>query len=135
MGHPLEEILSRLASAASDSSEGRVKKDGRGNTMPREVAALELSGVAARYLSGNPFKPGDLVTPRKGFNVIGDGEPHVVVDVFDRLPVGEQTIEGHGNQYPRPDMRIIAYTHDAFVPFLGESWCYEFYTGPIADVN
>ena len=48
-----------------------------------------LQEFAAVYATGNPFRIGDLVTPRKGGNIRNSGEPHIVVEVREAEPYFE----------------------------------------------
>ena len=106
---------------------------GLGSTSQRglpEAQVASLREVAARYAAGCPFKPGDLVTARRGGFYMGQGEPAVVLEVFDppfRFHDGEN---GSGYHFARYDMRV-ARVHDAGVlaAFAVESWGYETYAG------
>lgn len=78
-----------------------------------------------------PFVPGDLVTPMEHTNLVGAGEPCIVIDVLD-VPKwsfsGEATNTAYGR---RMDIRILrvgesADTYDV-IPFWAESWAYEPY--------
>jgi len=46
-----------------------------------EAAIERLKEAAALIAAPNTFKPGDIVTPREGFNIKGSGEPHIVTRV------------------------------------------------------
>lgn len=99
---------------------------------PPDVLAHTLKEICARYSAGNPFKRGDLVTPRAGYGVKDEGRPHIVLDVF--WPTREIPAEYHGGDARWPDMRVVCESRGDIVTFLGESWTYEKYQGPIAQI-
>jgi hypothetical protein len=99
---------------------------------PPDVLAHTLLEIFARYAAGNPFKPGDLVTPRKNYNIRGAGQPHVVVEILDGAALAEREA---GSIAHRADMRLVCEERGEIAPFLGESWCFERYAGPVANVG
>lgn len=100
--------------------------------LPEAVIA-ELRSDYARY-GKNPFKPGDLVTPIKGRNNRGAGEPHIVLEVLD-TPVytfaqaDNPTATCSSSYGRRIDMRALCHVQGSYVPFWFESWEFEPYTG------
>lgn len=48
-----------------------------------EAQVMELTDLFERVKAGNPFKPGDLVTPRSNSYLKLAGEPHIVLETFD----------------------------------------------------
>lgn len=63
-------------------------KEGQTDAKPAilpEAAIMRLREFAENY-GKNPFKVGDLVTPRKGTKVRGAGYVHLVVDVGPNEP-------------------------------------------------
>jgi len=96
-----------------------------------DAQAEELRQLCARYLAPCPFKPGDLVTPRKSAGLSGDGEPHVVVEVIEGGLPSRWTVDRlHGF---RLDVRVGFLAPNAEFYALGwfESWAFEPYTGPV----
>lgn len=105
-------------------------------TKPRILPEAEierLRDLAARYAAPNPFKVGDLVTPRKG-GVIKDrscGHPCVVIETFD--PIFSAHVEVCTSEYMmRHTMRVAQYfAHtDCCSPMVADHSSFEFYTGP-----
>lgn len=56
----------------------REEDDERPRILP-EAAIMRLKEAAGRYAAGNPFKVGDIITPRPDASVRGAGRPHVVI--------------------------------------------------------
>ena len=77
-----------------------------------------------------PFKPGDLVTPRKGLNINNEGQPNIVLETR-RNPepfFSEPCSVANGR---RNDIRVIGMSsRDHCAVFWVESFEYEPYTGP-----
>ena len=117
----LEGLKEALRSAHNDSDE-------RAFRGPVSVEAIQLRDICARYLEGNPFKPGDLIVPRKGFNIRGEGRPCVVLDLFDDV---ERKLTDDGGQIEWNDMRIGRFINGKLLTFLAESMAYEPYTGKV----
>jgi hypothetical protein len=97
----------------------------------REAVISTLKDLASAY-GNNPFKVGDLVTPRQGLNLRDAGCLHVVIYV-DPDPRHHFTIGGapaestHSIGYGRYlDVRVLSFCHGggewAYVPFWMESW-------------
>lgn len=88
-----------------------------------------LRSWAASYGSC-PFKAGDLVTPRKGAGMHGEGDPHVVLEALAE-PVFFQSHED-ASAYSastwgaRVDVRVLHVNDSGHVhAHWGESWLYE----------
>jgi hypothetical protein len=96
-------------------------------------ADIELMrGAFERMKAGNMFKPGDVVTPRPGFNLRDCGTPNLVLEIFERgsrIPSNESDTMPSSN----PDMRIARVIHGisdegpTMLTFNAESQYYEFY--------
>ena len=102
-----------------------------------EEQTATLKGVAQRYAAGCQFKPGDLVTPREGYNIKGAGLPQVVLEVIDDpidAPIpGSTKPSDYGNPGfgARLDMRTAGIAPDGVVcAWWGESWQFEPYVAP-----
>lgn len=99
-----------------------------------EVQIATLREAFARYEAGCPFKPGDLVTPRKGFGYTDDGVPHIVLEVvaepirvYDISSLVRTCSTDFGE---RLDIRVISHRNDGDVAaFWQESWRLEPYDG------
>lgn len=92
-----------LAEAMSNDRE-----DDREPAMAVE-ALLDYAGSYSNFLKASPFKPGDLVTPRKGTNMKGSGKPHVVLEVRER-PEPHFIEDADGTTYGRRcDIRIASF--------------------------
>lgn len=99
-----------------------------------EAAIMRLREFAEQYHQPNPFKVGDLVTPRPDADLKGAGIPHIVVEVRDHaepLFIGDNGDASFGRKI---EIRIahidsgrgIVFTHWA------ESHRFEPYTLPAA---
>lgn len=131
--------LSDLLSAASRAGSGSEERDEPAKTPPG-VLCLTLTEVAARYAAPCPFKPGDIITPRRGFHVRRHGEPHIVLEVFEspvRITsiVEEITDVGHPVFGSRLDFRVCCEVGGKITAYTAESWMYEPYTGPRATLD
>ena len=98
-----------------------------------EAQVMELRALAERYDAGCPFKPGDLVTPRAGYNIYGAGEPHIVLETPFK-PVRPWTINKPADieDYAfgeRVDMRTACLAHGDYVAFWAASWKFMPWTG------
>lgn len=108
--------------------------------MPRrsrpipEAQIEELKDICSRYVAGCPFKVGDIVTPRRGYNIKGSGHPHIVIEVpaephrpFDVIAPSEAASHPYG---ARRDMRVVCMTDRglSYSAFWAESWTFEPYT-------
>jgi hypothetical protein len=97
-----------------------------------EAEIERLRDLAARYAAPNPFKVGDLVTPRRG-GVIKDrscGHPCVVVETFDPI-FSDHAEVGSAEYLMRHTMRIAQYFahEDSCVTMVADHSSFEFYTG------
>lgn len=59
-------------------------------TLPKEVSRplaeaqiMELRELLKAESAPNPFKVGDLVTPKKSSPYVLEGQPHIVIEVLD----------------------------------------------------
>ena len=120
--------MNQLLQMLSDSSDDEENEP----VTPPDVLAHTLQELCARYVAGNPFKRGDLVTPRPGYGVKGERRPHIVLDVFEstrKIPD-----DYRGNMAMWPDMRVACENRGDIVAFLGESLAYQPYDGPVAEI-
>jgi hypothetical protein len=102
-------------------------EDENGPPAPHVDAVIhELRSILKDYQAGCSFAIGDLVTPRKGRAVRGDGEPHIVLEVFDP-PIRRTPDATDQLAYGRCDMRVLTLSGDAYVAHLAEGWQYERY--------
>lgn len=98
-----------------------------------EAAVASLRETCDRYVAGCPFAVGDLVTPRKDFNMKGAGDPQIVVEVA-ATPI--RPFDGdHGSHAfgPRLDIRFATIARGDLIMFWCESWQYEAYVLPVAE--
>lgn len=117
---PLEELLAAAMS-------GRMRNDEPGLSKVGQVRRLQE--FLTRYQAPNPFKVGDLVTPRTDANMKAAGEPHVVVDLRD-VPIFSASDDSSSCQYGRHlNVRTARFTTTGIVCFWGEHFDYEPYTG------
>jgi hypothetical protein len=123
-----------LANAINGAAEDDDDKDDAPALLPEAVIA-DLKELCSRYTAGCPFRVGDLVTPRRGYNALGAGTPHIVIEVrsepirnFDVAQPGFLSSDHFG---ARIDIRVAHIDHGTtMVMHWGESWMYEPYTGP-----
>ena len=125
--------FSGLEQLLSDAFSRKDSDDPNDEFSPNKGAdALSLSELAARYSVPNPFQRGDLVTPRRGYNLKGAGRPCVVLDVFPPMVPKEDK----GGFIDFNDMRIARVIKNSggqnIVKVYAESIDYERYMGPIA---
>lgn len=119
------EMLGAMARGASDDGPQPIP----------EAVVHELRGLCQRYAAGCPFKPGDLVTPRPGYNKRGAGDPHIVLEVADSphrnfVPCEDQSDTSSAHFGARLDVRVGASMGGDYVAFWAESWVLEPYAGP-----
>lgn len=97
-----------------------------------EAAVATLREAFDRYAAGCPFKPGDLVTPRKGFNHGGAGDPSIVLEVPDEAvrPFDASDPRSTANHTfgARLDMRVATIQDGDVVAYWDESWAFEPYS-------
>lgn len=95
-----------------------------------EAQIMELRAMLERYAAPNRFNVGDIVTPRKGANIVGAGEPHIVLEVLEQ-PHRSWDWESGSSQFGRlltmrvgclanDDESYVAYAveHHAFEPYV-----------------
>ncbi|KMO34283.1 hypothetical protein [Methylobacterium aquaticum] len=121
------------------ASRGRSRGERNHRATSPEVLCVTLKEIEQRYRIGCQFKPGDLVTPRPGYTYDGEGAPHVVLDVLAK-PVMQLDLDDPSktasNSYGRRiDMRVACEHAGIIAGFWVESWCFEKYTGPIAEMH
>lgn len=131
-------ISMELGDLLADASRGG-RHQQQPQKSPPDVLALTLKEVEQRYRIGCTFKPGDLVTPRRGYPYKDDGRPCVVVDVLAKpvVKLDVENFDGNGNTCygQRIDMRIIHESGGDICGHWVESWCFEKYTGPVAELH
>jgi hypothetical protein len=97
---------------------------------------MDIRDLADRYAKGNPFKVGEVVTPRANAPVHGHATPHVVVEALDtpHWVYGEDSPSSSG-WGRRIDIRTAYFSAErGFIALTwGESHDYEPYTGPMPD--
>ncbi|WP_336801697.1 hypothetical protein [Kaistia sp. MMO-174] len=110
------------------------------NRPIHEAQVETLRELFARYQTEKPFKVGQLVTPRAGFNLHGVGEPCVVLEMvgFDEALTSDEEFGSPGFG-ARLDLRIAtlangSHGEHAIMAYWNESWQFEPYTGPGASV-
>ncbi|MEZ2410500.1 hypothetical protein AB6806_27265 [Bosea sp. RCC_152_1] len=111
----------------ADIAGERDESDGREPAMAAEVL-VEFQKTYADFLTGCPFKPGDLITPRRGTNMKGAGKPHVVLEVRDRPD--PHFAEGAGSTQfgRRNDIRVASFYGDTMARHWVESVDFDAYT-------
>lgn len=101
---------------------------------PPDILAHTLLETYQRYINGNPFSPGDLVTSRRNHgSLMWQGAPHIVLDVFQPMEMVDLMYDGRPTV--RPDMRILTESNGELMPYLAESIFYEPWNGDIAIVG
>jgi len=99
------------------------------DTILPEARIARLREAAQRYHQPNPFKIGDLVTPRGDSKLRGAGQAQLVIEVRRNAELyfhGDESLPSFGARY---DMRVLALTNKAIVAVCVESQDYERYTG------
>lgn len=103
--------------------------EGREETQPlAEAVVMDLQELAGRYAAGCPFKPGDLVQPRRGYCSRWERQPHIVLEVLEKPlePSYHDSEPSHSSGFGRRiDMRVALLTKDGISPFWVESWTYQ----------
>lgn len=116
------------------------KPDGDGKNPLPEAQVATLLEVAARYAAPVPFKVGDLVTPRKGYNIRDAGDPHIVLEV-PKFPIRNFAMgddpSAFGSAFfgARLDIRVGTFDRGHVAAYWGESFRYEPYTGPMPETH
>jgi hypothetical protein len=123
-------ILSGRAKVHAVDMSGESSRDnGYAVSIDKQAQAMELAMAGKRYLDGNPFRPGDMVTPRPGFAVKGEGHPHIVLDVLTNVePRWTDVEDSSTRQGQMLDMRVACFVrNDVMTTFWVEAWQYEAY--------
>lgn len=100
-----------------------------------EAQVMTLREIYAAYAAGCCFKAGDLVTPKRGFNLHGEGAPHIVLELAP-VPIrnfsAETPRETCSNVFGRRmDVRVACFARNGqYDSFWMESWTLEPYVGP-----
>ena len=103
--------------------------------LPEAVVA-DLRELHERYRRGCEFSPGDLVSPRRGYGITGEGKPHVVLEVrrpahAGPTPFPDDDCSAVGSPLfgQRLDLRVATLAtsrRERYVAaYWGESWKYE----------
>lgn len=144
MANELEQLLGLLGGS---DKEGKSIRDllkqnegGDGGKLSTSEVLKRLQQAAKDYASGNPFKIGDIVTPREGYNIIKAGEPCVVIEAIDAIE--GNGINFHGEVNPsapdfgrRLDLRVLRLFDEPernvrdIMAFWCESWTFEHWKG------
>ena len=98
-------------------------------SIDKDAMAMELAAAGQRYLAGTPFKPGDMVSPRPGFAIKGEGYPHIVLNVLEKVEPRWLDIEdSSARQGQMLDMRVACFVrNDIITTFWVEAWQYQPY--------
>jgi hypothetical protein len=138
VGDLMRKMLGEMGGPSVDGK----SRDECGNSISAKEAFKRVKENAERYLSTNPWKPGDLVTARKGVNLKGAGTPHIVVDALPtyvyvdnvRHYQGGKGMDDHhllnndvGNGRPRLNTRVLSLRGDEVIPMWLEHWQLETY--------
>lgn len=68
-------------------------------SQPTDVQIMELKEFLSKFKRPNPFKVGDIITPRKGSPYRGADSPHIVVEILtdsDRYLEGNSGSNAYG---------------------------------------
>lgn len=118
----LADILTEIANA---------DKKRKALSLPIPAAQIAtLNEVKDRYVAGNPYRVGDIVTPRKSSSYNGRGTPHMIIEVSE-TPI--RNIEGSVSSSAfgsRLDVRVIRVDDEHVVPFWMESFQLELWEAP-----
>lgn len=99
-----------------------------------EAQIATLREAFERYSAPCPFRPGDIVSPRKGFGYRDEGTPHIVLEVAE-VPYRPfeitQQVTPYSSAYGiRLDVRVANFCKTGDVDaFWQESWRLEAFTG------
>lgn len=89
-----------------------------------EAAIERLKEAAVLYCAENPYKAGDIVTPRKGSPIKGRGIPHLVLEVSEGFPIQSQTA-GSWVTATAFTLKVVTIDEGAIVPHLVPHWMME----------
>jgi len=107
--------------------------DDEGPAPLPEVQIATMREYCDLYQKPCRFRVGDLVTPRPGVNVRGDGDPHVVLEVFKQpiqaLTAMDPHMTGASAFGRKMDMRVMCCTNGQYSSFCVESFVFEPYEG------
>lgn len=119
------EIGALLAGLLDNGGKSDDQPVNTGRPLP-EAAVETLKDLYQRYTGKHPFKPGDIVTPRKGYGLRGAGHPCIVLEI-PKEPIRDMKAETHNMNYgSRLDMRVATIEKGGIViPFWSESWQYQ----------
>ena len=107
---------------------GKLGGQARASTVFPEALIAELREVAKNYATPNPYKVGDLVTPRKSARMKGTGEPHIVVEAFKLPPYFSAPPNTRANSPmtgDTVDIRVIRIVDGNAIPMWGCSFEFE----------
>ena len=116
-------------------------RDYDGEDTPKilpEAAIMRMREFAVRYaemLNGPRFSVGQIVTPVKGGIVKGEGEPHLVIEIFANAAPFFSSPDGSSLFGMRADIRVLSVSHDCISPFWVESYGFELWTGDDKSAN
>lgn len=100
---------------------------------PPTLLVEALRDQAQFYTHENPFKVGDVVTPRKGVLVTGSGDPNIVIAVRENpdpvFAAGEPGSSRYGLKF---DIRVVRWEEGQFPTFWTESSFFEPWIEPAA---
>lgn len=92
-----------------------------------------LRDQAQFYTRENPFKVGDLVTPRKGTCYVGAGEVHLVIAVNEYAEYDFGNVDPVSNRYGRKlDIRVLSWVQGQWPAHWVESAGFEPWVEPAA---
>ena len=113
-------LLGLLADRMPGTNDMRSKR-------PYQDQVDDLREVLEAY--NRTFQVGDLVTPRKGSNLRGRGQPHIIVEVNgEATPDWDKSDHTSHNYGRRPQLRMFVAMNsnetpeDQMVPFWVEAW-------------
>jgi len=109
---------------------------------PIEQDIATLKAVAERYTAPNPFKPGDLVTPRADSPLKNVGRPYVVLELAETINTHLPMVDPHHVDHIRfgakLDIRVASVCdcpHGEVTAYWEEGWMFEPYAPPAAAVE
>lgn len=126
MSEFLEMLMEQAHSESQNDRKGKLEPL-QGTQL--EAALQDLREMQRLYARENPFKVGDLITPKDGQHYSGAGYPHLVVEVFDppqQRPFGGD-ISGTSAEGAWLDLRVATVNPrtNNRVMYVVESWGFE----------
>lgn len=123
---PISVLIDALARDIAEEDRNALAKP-----LP-EAQVATLREVAARYTAPCPFKVGDIVTAKAGYNTAGEGDPHIVLEIAG-VPVrnfetGDDPRNSSSMAFGRRmDMRVACFVDadGSINAFWVESWIFE----------